>query len=273
MLWQRLHCAYVLTAINSFVDLAMPTLAFIHTVAGLVSVFEPLAAANLPDWASYNVVDESLLRNTIRDGALSRKTMERLAQYVFAAADAGADAVVVTCSSLGNAVDMIRPLSSVPLFRIDQGMADEAVSSATRIGVLATLSTTLAPTGHLIRNAATRAGRNCEVSELLCDGAFERLQKGDREGHDKSVISGFHALAQRAEVVVLAQASMANALASLDPRLIGARVLTSPQIGMTHIARALAGANPDPRAATQTSHLLSIEEDPDGIQIAWPGGP
>ena len=124
----------------------MPTLALIHTVTSLPAFFQPLVKDALPAWSSFNIVDESLLQNTVRDGVLSPQTRQRLAAYVFSAASAGADAVVVTCSTLGDATDSIRGLSSVPLFRIDQGMANRAVQSARRIGVLATLPTTKSAT-------------------------------------------------------------------------------------------------------------------------------
>ncbi|MBB3458282.1 Asp/Glu/hydantoin racemase [Rhizobium sp. BK313] len=217
----------------------MPSLALIHTVSSLVQVFQPLVSTALPGWGSFNILDESLLRNTIRDGALSQTTVKRLAQYVFSATEAGADAIVVTCSSLGDAVDIIRPLALVPLFRIDQGMANAAVASAQRIGILATLPTTLVPTRTMIRSAAAAAGRNCEIVEMLCNGAFERLAQGDRHGHDELVIAGFKALASRSEMIVLAQASMANALEALGPGSPDVPVLTSPQLGMTYVGQEL----------------------------------
>jgi aspartate/glutamate racemase len=146
---------------------------------------------------------------------LAPQTKQRLAGYIFSAAQAGADAIVVTCSTLGEAVNSIRPMSAVPLFRIDQGMADEAVKIATRIGILATLPTTLEPTGTMIRRAAIAACKECTVVEKLCSGAFQLLTGGDKKGHDALVMEGFEELASQVEVVVLAQASMAQALASL----------------------------------------------------------
>lgn len=213
----------------------MATLAFIHTVAGLVERFRDLARTSLSDWSSYAVVDESLLLDTIAGGAVSARTVQRLTGYVFAAADAGAGAVVVTCSTLGAAVDAIRPVAPVPLFRIDRGMAEAAVRRAQRIGVLATLPTTLRPTTALLQQAAAEAGARCEISELLCEGAFARLRAGDRPAHDAAVRAGFSALASGVDLVVLAQASMADAVGAADgtPRI---PYLTSPEIGMLDIA-------------------------------------
>ena len=213
----------------------MATLAFIHTVPSLIATFKPLAEQELPDWDSFNIADESLLKTTIRQGSLSQKTIQRLSQYVFSAADAGADAIVVTCSTLGEAVDAIRPLSSVPLFRIDRGMAVAAVTRARRIGVLATLPTTLGPTGRLISQTAATAGRDCSLVEKLCDGAFARLADGDRSGHDAMVREGYRTLSATVEIVVLAQASMAAALTPEDMEA-GVPVLTSPALGMSRIA-------------------------------------
>ena len=212
----------------------MPTLALIHTVASLPAVFQPLVRDALPQWSSFNVVDESLLQNTVREGTLSQQTKQRLAAHIFSAAAAGADAVVVTCSTLGDATDSIRNLSSVPLFRIDQGMANQAVQSARRIGVLATLPTTLGPTAAMIRNAAAAAQKHCEINEFLCDGAFARLGAGDRQGHDALVIDGFEKLAESSDLVVLAQASMAQALQSLAHPPVP--FLTSPALGIAYVA-------------------------------------
>jgi Asp/Glu/hydantoin racemase len=69
---------------------------------------------------------------------------------VLSAVDAGADAVLVTCSSIGPAVEATRPFCPVPLFRIDEEMADRAIATGPRIGVLATLKSTLEPTRDLV---------------------------------------------------------------------------------------------------------------------------
>jgi len=214
-------------------------IAMIHTVCGLIPLFDSLAKRHLPDWQSFNMLDESLLRITIREGSLSEATMWRLMQIVRSAVDAGADAVVVTCSSLGAAVDAAQPFCPVPLFRIDSGMAEEAIKLGPRIGVLATLRTTLEPTSALIGRSAAQAGRSCTVIAEVADGAFDKLGLGDTAGHDAMVAQSLRDLAMRVDVIVLAQASMARALALVEDALHPLRVLTSPEIGMQHIARKL----------------------------------
>lgn len=216
------------------------TLAMIHTVSGLIPVFDSLARQELTGWATFNMLDESLLRTTIREGSLSLLTMRRLAGLVWSAVDAGANAVVVTCSSLGPAVELTRPLCPVPLFRIDEGMALAAVGMGRRIGVLATLRTTLVPTADLISRTAARQGSDCTVTSVLSEGAFEKLSQGDTEGHDRMVTQNLRDLAPRVDVIVLAQASMARVLASVRDEMGTLPVLTSPELGMKHLRAALA---------------------------------
>ena len=214
----------------------MQKLAFIHTVTGNADRFRALADKALGGWSSYAVVDESLLTDTIAGGSVAPRTAQRLTGYVFAAADNGASAIVVTCSTLGAVVDTVRPLSPVPLFRIDRGMAEEAVRRANRIGVLATLPTTLGPTTELLKQAARESGKTCNISQVLCDGAFDLLRAGDREGHNAAIRSGFAQLASGVDLIVLAQASMADAMSGEAP---GVPHLTSPELGIAAIARAL----------------------------------
>jgi isopropylmalate/homocitrate/citramalate synthase len=51
----------------------------------------------------------------------------RASAHIVSAVDAGADAVLVTCSSIGRAAEIARSLVSVPVIRVDEAMADEAV--------------------------------------------------------------------------------------------------------------------------------------------------
>lgn len=221
---------------TSLAPAPLKKLAFIHTVAGLASEFDALGKDHLPDWKSFAILDESLLRDTIDRNALSDLTKRRLATYIWSAVDAGAEAVVVTCSTLGPAVDAIMPLCPVPLFRIDEGMAEAAVQHGSRIGVLATLSTTLAPTVDLLNRKASEAGKDVAMHAVLVEGAFQCLSGGDVEGHDALIRQALEALAPQVDAVVLAQASMARAVkdATCD-----VPVLTSPIVGVQTIARRL----------------------------------
>jgi hypothetical protein len=101
------------------------------------------------------------------------------------------------------------------------------------------LPTTLAPTRSLLEETAAIAAKDCEIVDGLCEGAFDRLAAGDRAGHDSLVVEGYTDLAASVDLVVLAQASMANALRSTETSW-QVPVLTSPELGMAHVASQLA---------------------------------
>lgn len=207
-------------------------LALIHTVPGLIATFAPLVREHLPDWTPFNIADESLLRISIREGSMSQATARRVAGYVFSAVDAGADAILVTCSSIGDAVDATRPFCPVPLVRVDEGMAVRAIETGQRIGLLATLSTTLGPTRDLVERTAAARGKAPAITARVCDGAFAALSAGAQDEHDRLVGAALRDLAAEVDVVVLAQASMARILGGPHGEGIAIPVLSSPELGV-----------------------------------------
>lgn len=162
-----------------------------------------------------------------------------MAAYLESAELGGADYILVTCSSIGPAVDAAAPLIGVPVLRVDQPMADRAVRTGRRIGVVATLRTTLEPTADLIARRAALAGRTVEVVPRLCEGAFEALMHGDTAEHDRRVAAALQELAAQVEVVVLAQASMARVLESAGAPQPTVPVLASPPLAIEYLASVL----------------------------------
>ena len=217
-------------------------LALVHTVAALVPRFRELAGELMPDVETFDIVDETLLRDATAEGRVSLETARRLFAHLAAAERHGADAILVTCSSMGGTVDAARRFAGIPLLRVDQAMAEQAVSHGTRIGVLATLRSTLEPTGELVRRTAAEAARSVEVRERVCEGAFEALRAGDTDRHDDLVRDGLRELLGWADIIVLAQASMARVVDTLTAEERETPILTSPRLGMERMRDLLLGA-------------------------------
>jgi Asp/Glu/hydantoin racemase len=215
------------------------TLALLHTTPVTVTGLKEQAAALVPGARIINVLDDSLLPDVIAAGGVTDAVEARMNAYVAQAVAAGADVILCCCSSVGEAAERCRAHSPIPVLRIDEPMAEEAARLGSRIGVIATVSTTLAPTANLIRRKAVALGKTAEVEAVLVDGAFAALNAGRPEEHDALVLKALTELLQRSDVVVLAQASMARLISRLGeaPR---APILTSPEAGLKAAARALA---------------------------------
>ena len=218
-----------------------PTLALLHTSPTLAPLFGGLAAEHPPEAQLFHMCDESLIKNTIRSGRLESITIRRLIGMIGSAFEAGADAVLVTCSSIGPGVDLAKSLYDRPVLRVDEAMAEAAVAQGRRIGVAATLRTTLEPTIDLVRRKAAEAGKPIEVVEKLCEGAFEAVMAGDGATHDRIVGEALTRDLADVDAIVLAQASMARVLAGLEPGAVKPPVLTSPELGVRRARAVLLG--------------------------------
>jgi Asp/Glu/hydantoin racemase len=216
--------------------------AFIHTSHVLIPVFSQLAKTMLPGVDVFHMTDESLIRNTIEQERLTKTTICRLVNMVRSAHEAGADAVMVTCSSIGPGVEVARQLLDFPIFRIDEAMAENAVNMGSRIGVAATLRTTLDPTLALLQTTAERGGKTVELVPRIAEGAFAAVVSGDTERHDRMVAEMLSSLKSEVDVVVLAQASMSRVVPSLPTG--GAPILTSPELAVLQAREALMIENP-----------------------------
>ena len=219
--------------------MSQKTLGLVHTSATLVPLFAELCSRYLPGVKTFNIVDDSLIKNTIACGELTPSTSRRVVNYAGSAQEAGADFILFTCSSIGPAVETAASLTKVPVLRVDQPMADQAVQSGKRIGVIATLSTTLEPTSDLVRRRARAAGKEIELVSRLCEGAFEALMSGDTATHDKMVADALKQLSKEVDVILLAQASMARVVDTLDASDKRVSILASPTIAVQHLASVL----------------------------------
>ncbi len=205
-------------------------LALLHTSHVVIPAFATLVKEHLDGIEVFHMSDESLIRNTIAAGELTENTIRRVAALVGIARDSGADAVLVTCSSIGKATELAQRQFDFPVLRVDQAMAEKAIELGTRIGVAATLSTTLNPTLELLRDTAAKAGKEVELIPALAKGAFEAVSAGDTAEHDRLLIATLTDLLPKVDVVVLAQASMARVAALLPPG--GPPVLSSPELAI-----------------------------------------
>lgn len=215
------------------------TLGLIHTSATLVPIFAQLCKAKLPNVDTFNIVDDSLVRAIGARGSLTADIARRVAGYISSAEAGGADLVLVTCSSIGPAVEAAAPFCAVPVVRVDEPMADRAVQTGRRIGVIATLPTTLNPTADLVRRRAALAGRTIELTTRLCEGAFEALMAGDAAKHDTLVAAALRELSTQADVIVLAQASMARVVDTLSDADRRVPIFASPPLAIDYLATVL----------------------------------
>jgi Asp/Glu/hydantoin racemase len=151
----------------------------------------------------------------------------------------GADAILNTCSSVGDVADQAGFFVPLPIVRIDRAMAQLAVQKGTSIGVVATLPTTLDPTIRLVENEAAAAGKKVVILPVLAAGAYDALVSGKPEDHDRLIREAAESVTAQVDVFVLAQGSMARMEENLSA-VTGNTVLSSIRLGIRSLSDVLA---------------------------------
>lgn len=203
-------------------------------------VLKALCKELMPEVKVYQIIDDSLLAETVENGSITQGVMNRMYNYCKQAESLGAAAILNQCSSVGEAVDVIRPLIKIPIVKIDEAMAREAVRTGNKIALVATVASTMGPSSRLIQKEAEKMGKEIELETRLVDGAMMKLMEtGDQELHNRMVLGDVQEAAQKNDVVVLAQGSMIV----MEP-LLGAipkPVLTSPRLGVRYLKEVIGG--------------------------------
>jgi aspartate/glutamate racemase len=212
-----------------------PRIAFLHTGAVVIAPVADLARQLLGDTSTVNYLDDKIVAD-LGDADRAASVPDRIADLVSAARSAGADIVMLTCSSISHLASPTAERVGIPVLRIDEAMADEAVAIGGRMAVLATLATTLTPTTALIRERAALAGASPDIAGEVIEGAFTAVSAGDRPTHDRLVAAAIERAARSADVVVLAQASMSSAAAVVT---VDVPVLTSLEPGIKRLRDAV----------------------------------
>lgn len=222
-------------------------LVLLSTGVGLVPVLVQKVKELAPDVKVNNIVDDSVIGEIAKNGnIIPPNVYARICRYCRSAEEMGADALLLTCSSISETLDTAKDITRLPLFKIDEPMAKTAVERAKeKVGVVATLETTLAPTCRQIASNAQAAHKLLEIQRCLCADAYDAYLSGDEARHDDIVKKNVEQLLRCCDVVVLAQASMVTAIKKLSEEQ-RARVLTSPDSGIHRVVDYLYGVGVAP---------------------------
>ena len=105
------------------------------------------------------IIDDSLIKEVNANGRPTIGVKRRMYSYYQQAESLGVDAILNQCSSVGEVADAIKPFLSIPVVKVDEAMAEKAVSLGRKIAVVATVPTTVGPSVRLIEQKARLRSR------------------------------------------------------------------------------------------------------------------
>jgi aspartate/glutamate racemase len=215
------------------------TLGIIHAIHKTIRAMEPFIEKYVPEVEVVHLADDTIQRDNIAAGVgiIPKRNYYKFAQYAHNLEEAGVDLILLACSTFNFAAELGRPLINVPIAQIDRPMMEAAVNCGKRVGLLATLATTVPSSERLLKICAREQGKEIELKTVLRPEAFEAWGRGDIETHNAMLLEEIEQLSKEVDVIAMAQLSMS----ALAPFLKNTRVpvLNSGDTGFVRVREML----------------------------------
>ena len=198
-------------------DLTGRKLGIIHAAAITIPAVQRFITEVVPEVEVVHWLDDTIQNTNFacEPGIIPPGNYAKFVQAALSQQEYGVDLILLVCSTFNRAVEYARPMLETPLLQIDRPMMDLAVQAGSRVGLLATVPTTVPSSERLLRFAAEEAGRTVEIKTRLCSEAFQVLKAGDPEKHNEMLLEEIDLLSDEVDSIILAQLSMT----ALEPRL------------------------------------------------------
>lgn len=184
-----------------------------------------------------NYKDPSIISEVVEHNYVTPAPAARLVTMYMQAVQDGADAILNICSSVGEVADACQDLAKyigIPIVRIDEEMCREAVRQGKRIGIMATLQSTLVPTKNTVLRVAREMNKQVELVDVLVEGGFGL----DQEQFKQLMTDYAGKIADKVDVILFAQGSMAYCEEYIHEKY-DKLVLSSPRFGAIALKEAL----------------------------------
>ncbi|MCH8092867.1 MAG: arylsulfatase [Proteobacteria bacterium] len=192
-----------------------------------------------PEAETANLLDDSLSTDLAAAGETTPAIAGRIKALARYGAEAGADAILFTCSAFGAAIDAARRELTIPVLKPNEAMIDDALDAGPRIVLLATFAPTIDSMVAEFEEVAAERGVSFDLTPRHVPGAMAALGDGRADAHDH-LIATAAAEYGACDALVLAQFSMARARGMIADAP-GRRVVTSPESAVLRM-KSLLGA-------------------------------
>jgi Asp/Glu/hydantoin racemase len=203
-------------------DLSDKTLGIIHAAVFTAQTVQKYIDEIIPEVSVMHLGDDTVNRDNLAAevGTIPKVNYFKFVTYARFLEEAGVDLILLGCSTFNRAVEYARPMIEVPMLQIDRPMMDSAVREGPRVGLLATLPSTVPSSERLLRMAAEEAGKEVKIKTILCSEAFKVLRAGNPDKHNQILLEEIEKLSKGVDAIVMAQVSMSV----LEPHLANTRV-------------------------------------------------
>lgn len=203
-------------------DLSDKALGIIHAAVFTAQTVQKYIDEIIPEVSIMHLGDDTVQRDNLAAevGTIPKINYFKFTTYARFLEEAGVDLILLGCSTFNRAIEYAQPMIEIPMLQIDRPMMDLAVQDGPRVGLLATLPSTVPSSERLLRLAAKQAGKDIEIKTILSSEAFKVLRAGNPDKHNEILLEEIDKLSKEVDAIVMAQVSMSV----LEPRLTKTRI-------------------------------------------------
>jgi len=216
-----------------------PRIALIHATPVSMDPIHAAFASGWPAARTVNILDDSLADDRAQTPELTDLMFERFAVLSRYAFDAGADAILFTCSAFGPAIERAAQRLPIPVLKPNEAMFEAAMSCGGRIGMLTTFAPSVAPLQAEFDEAASTRRPAPRLKTVVVEAAMEALRRGDVATHNRLLCEKAGELGA-CDAVMLAQFSTSHAATDVRAK-VGVPVLTAPDAAVAKLRRLIDG--------------------------------
>jgi len=203
-----------------------PRIGLIHAVQVAVEPINQAFAAQWPDAECMNLLDDRLSVDRAKSADLTEDIFDRISDLAIYAVDAGADAVLFTCSAFGPAIAAADETLNVPVLKPNEAMFNAALGQGERIGMLVSFQPSVTSLSEEFEELMSARGRRAKLDVVCEPKAMAALRQGDADRHNALLAEAAASLGD-CDAIMLGQFSTASAKPAVAAAT-GKPVLTSP---------------------------------------------
>jgi Asp/Glu/hydantoin racemase len=210
-----------------------PRIVLLHGTPVAVDPIQKSFATRWPDAETVNLLDDSLSVDRAKDHDLTPRMFERFTELGGYAHRIGADAVLVTCSAFGPAIERMAKELPVPVLKPNEAMFRAALTKGTRIGMLATFAPSVVTMTEEFDEFVRETGSKATLKTIVVDGAMAALRGGDAQTHNELVATRAREL-KDCDAIMLAHFSTSRAAEKVGA-VVSIPVLTAPDAAVDRL--------------------------------------
>ncbi len=212
-----------------------PRIVLLHGTPVAVEPIQRAFATRWPEAEAVDLLDASLSIDRAKDHDLTPRMFERFVELGGYAHRIGAEAILVTCSAFGPAIERMARELPMPVLKPNEAMFREAIGRGRRIGMLATFAPSVLTMTEEFEQFVGEAGAQASLETIVVEGAMDALRKGDADRHNALIAARAPELAHCDAIMLASRALAAVGAAVKTP------VLTAPDAAVDRIRAAIGG--------------------------------